>query len=476
MNPIMKKTSITDSETGRAVSRTKRTPSRFPADFVWGAASASYQIEGGWNEDGKGLSVWDVFSHQPGIIYNNDNGDVACDHYHRHKEDVGLMKQIGLDAYRLSLSWPRLMPEGTGKVNSKGLEFYDRLIDELLENGITPYVTLFHWDLPYALEQRGAWLNPSSPDWFAEYTAVAVSKLSDRVKHWMTFNEPQCFIGLGYLDGAHAPGRKVYFSEYLQMAHHVAIAHGKSIVAIRANAQSPVQVGFAMVGHSVFPATETAADIAAARKAMFAISDKTQWNNSWWMDPILLGTYPEEGIKLYGKDMPKIRPDDLKTACQPLDFFGYNTYFGRPVKASADGGFEWVPPQAGHPLTAFKWKVAPESLYWNSRFYHERYKLPLYITENGLSCCDWVSLDGNVHDPQRIDFLHRYLKSVKRACAEGIPVKGYFQWSIMDNFEWREGFKERFGLIYVDFQTQQRILKDSACWYRETISRNGENI
>lgn len=449
----------------------------FPKDFVWGAATASYQIEGAWNEDGKGLSVWDFLCHQKGRVFNNETGDVSCDTYHRYEEDVGLMKELGLKGFRMSLSWPRILPEGTGKINSKGLAFYDRFIDELLKNNVTPYVTLFHWDYPYALETRGAWLNPDSPDWYADYAKIVVDHLSDRVTNWITFNEPQCFIGLGYLDGTQAPGRKLPFPEYLQMSHHVAVAHGKGVMAIRAAAKKTANIGLSMVGSSFVPDTESEADIGAARKAMFAVVDRTQWNNSWWMDPILLGHYPEEVLKFYGNDAPVIKPGDLKTACQPVDFIGHNTYHGKRVKAADNAnGFEVIPNPMGTPLTTYEWPLTPDSLYWNSRFFHERYKLPIVITENGMGNCDWVALDGKVHDPQRIDFLHRYLKGLKRACAEGIPIKGYFHWTLVDNFEWIQGSKQRFGLIHLDYQTLKRTIKDSGYWYKDVIEQNGANL
>lgn len=449
---------------------------RFPEGFVWGAAAASYQVEGAAYEDGKGLSVWDMMCRKPGAIWSGHTGDVACDHYHRYREDVELMKQLGLHAYRLSISWPRVIPAGTGRVNPKGLSFYDKLVDELLAAGIVPYITLFHWDYPYELYCRGGWLNPDSPDWFADYSRVVVKKLGDRVKHWMTQNEPQCYIGLGHLQGVHAPGVKLGMADILRMTHHSLLAHGKSVQAIRVAARGKVQVGAAPVGVVKYPATETPRDIAAARRAMFAVADRSVWNNTWWLDPILKGRYPEDGLKLYGKDVPSFSRKDLATMHQPLDFFGCNIYNGEAIRAGKGGRPEPVPQPTGYAQTAIRWPVTPEALYWGPRFFYERYKLPVYITENGLSSMDWVALDGQVHDPNRIDFLARYLRELRRATQDGVDVRGYFQWSILDNFEWAEGYKERFGLVYVDYPTQRRIPKDSAYWYQDVIASNGANL
>ena len=447
----------------------------FSKNFTWGAAAAAYQIEGAWDADGKGESVWDMLTRQKGRVWENHNGNVACDHYHRYKDDVRLMSEIGLHAYRLSVSWPRVMPEGTGRVNAVGLAFYDRLVDELLAHKIDPWVTLFHWDYPYDLFLRGGWLNPDSPQWFAEYTAVMVDKLSDRVTHWITLNEPQCFIGLGHLASVHehAPSLKLGMREALIAAHHCLVAHGMSVQTIRARARKTPSIGWAPVGSVFYPATESADDIEAAREVTHSVKGDNFWSNSWFADPVVLGHYPEAGLQAYGKNVPAFKASELETICQPMDFYGVNIYTGTPVKAGPDGKPLpiWFPP--GHPHTHFSWKIVPESLYWGPRFLAERYKLPIVITENGLSNVDVVSLDGKVHDPQRIDFLNRYLLALQRAAGEGIDIRGYFHWSIMDNFEWAEGYKHRFGLVHVDYETQKRTLKDSAYWYREVIRTNG---
>jgi beta-glucosidase len=447
----------------------------FPENFVWGAAAASYQIEGAAYEDGRGLSVWDMLCRQPGRIWEGQSGDVACDHYHRYKEDVALMREMGLQAYRLSVAWPRVLPEGTGAVNAKGLDFYDRLVDELLAANIQPWVTLFHWDFPYALYCRGGWLNPNSSDWFAEYTSLIVDKLSDRVSHWITVNEPQCVAELGHHDGIHAPGDKLGFSEILKISHNILLAHGKAVQTIRAYAKTPAKIGFAPAVGGIIPATQSEADVTAARVASFSNRDLKLWNVSWWSDPMIFGKYPEDGLKLFGKSMPSFTQAEMDTIHQPLDFYGINLYTGIMVKAdpAKEGQAEIVKLADGFPQTAFPWKVLPDALYWATKFLYERYKLPIVVTENGMSNIDWVSADGQVHDPQRIDFTHSYLNAYQRAISEGAEAWGYFHWSVMDNFEWAEGYKHRFGLVYVDYTTQKRTLKDSAHWYKRVISQNG---
>jgi len=448
----------------------------FRSDFVWGAGASSYQIEGAAREDGKGPSVWDEFCRQPGRIWSNQSGDVACDHYHRYGEDISLMKEIGLSAYRLSISWPRVIPGGTGAVNPTGLAFYDSLVDDLLRSDIVPYITLFHWDYPYELYRQGGWLARDSSDWFADYARVVVDKLSDRVRYWITLNEPQCFIGLGHQFGFHAPGDRLEFGRVLTAAHNALLAHGKAVQAIRTGSRTHPLIGLAPVGLVNTPATESPRDIAAARQSMFAITDRTCWNNTWWTDPVFLGRYPEDALALFGADMPAVNEGDMQTICQPLDFFGVNVYFSQPTRAGEDGRPEIVPLPAGQAMTAFNFPVLPEGLYWGPRFYWERYGLPILITENGMANIDWVAMDGAVHDPQRIDFLRRYLLELRRACGDGVDVLGYFQWSILDNFEWTEGYKQRFGLIYVDYPSQKRILKDSACWYGDVIASNGAGL
>jgi beta-glucosidase len=448
----------------------------FPEHFIWGAATAAYQIEGGHDADGKGPSIWDVFCEDEGHVQNGDTGRVACDHYHRCREDVALMKEIGLQAYRMSLSWSRILPKGTGAVNEAGLDFYDKLVDELLAAKVDPWITLFHWDLPHALHCRGGWLNRESADWFAQYAELAVKRLGDRVSNWMTLNEPQCIV-LGYSQTDNlAPSLGYGRRDTLRVLHHLLRAHAKAVPLMRAAAKLPLSIGWAPVGVVSYPETETAADIEAARTAMFSIPEAEFWNNTWYADPVLLGTYPEDGLKHWGTLMPKGWESDLEQMKQPIDFYGANIYNGRPVRQGEKGAPEACDRPCGNPKSMFDWPVEPKSLYWGPKYYHERYGLPIVVTENGMACHDWVGLDGAVHDPQRIDFLQRYLRELRRACADGIPVNAYFQWSLMDNFEWAHGYKYRFGLVHVDYETLTRTPKDSAGWYAEVIENNGANL
>lgn len=448
----------------------------FAKDFVWGAATSSYQIEGTGRDSGKGQNIWDVFTKEPGRVYEGHTGDIACDHYHRFREDVAYMKELGLKGYRFSIDWSRVLPEGTGKVNEKGIDFYNALIDELLEQGIEPYITLYHWELPYEIYKRGGWMNPEIVEWFGQYARLVAERFSDRVKYFFTLNEPQCFVGLGFLQGCHAPGVKAPLRDTFEMAHNALKAHGRAVQMLRAYGKQNVQIGYAPTSGMCYPEKETPKDIEAARKALFALPDDLSnwtWNVSWWSDPVILGKYPEEGMKKYEKYLPVITDEDMKLISQPIDFYGQNIYNGRCIRMGTDGRPEEVRRPAGFPKTATNWPVTPEALYWGPKFLYERYRKPIYITENGMACHDTVSKDGKVHDPNRIDFLARYLKNLKRA-AEEIDIRGYFQWSLMDNFEWDKGYAERFGIIYVDFETQERIWKDSAYWYRDLIRRNGD--
>ena len=448
----------------------------FPSDFIWGAASSAYQVEGAANIDGRGQSVWDEFCRRPGAVFGGHTGDLACDHYHRYPQDVALMKSLGLKAYRLSIAWPRVLPEGVGAVNESGLAFYDRLIDALLEAGIEPWVTLFHWDMPQSLFRRGGWLNRQSSDWFAEFAALMSRRLADRVSHWMTINEPQIYIGLGHGDGTHAPGLKLGLRDRLLAAHHTLMAHGRGVQALRAECSKPLTIGWAPVGRVKIPATDGPKDVEAARNAMFAINARDCWNNTWFSDPVCLGRYPQDGIELFGADAPRNGADDMHIIRQPLDFYGVNVYSGEPVRAGPDGEAIPITLPPGAPMTTFRWPILPEALYWGPRFIHERYRLPVVVTENGMSNIDFLDLDGRVQDPQRIDYTRRHLRELGRAIGDGADVRGYFHWSIMDNFEWAEGYRERFGLVHVDYATQQRTLKESALWYRQVIASNGGNL
>jgi beta-glucosidase len=455
-------------------------PDVFPKDFLWGAATASYQIEGAANEDGKGQSVWDVFCKKKGAVFEGHTGDVACDHYHRYKEDLALMKQLGAKGYRFSVAWPRIIPNGTGAVNQKGVDFYNRLVDEILKNDLKPMCTAFHWDYPQPLYLKGGWLNRDSADWFAEYVAVIADKLGDRVKTWATQNEPQCYIGLALLDGMHAPGDKLKFSEYLTAAHNSMRAHGKAVQALRAHVKGnakDLKIGYVLAAQITQPATDSAADLEAARQAIFAVDKHDPWRNAWWTDPVMFGKYPEDGLAFYGKDMPKFKASDLDEMKQPIDYLGLNIYKADTYKKGADGKPEMIPYPPGYPRSGVDWQpITPGALYWGPRFFYDRYKIPMTITENGLSTRDQVFLDGKVHDPQRIDYMHRVLLELSRAIKDGVPVDGYYAWSLLDNFEWADGYKQRFGMIYVDYSNLKRIPKDSYEWYRKVIATNGRSL
>lgn len=449
----------------------------FSDKFLWGAASAAYQIEGAYKEDGKGLNIWDELSRMDGRVLHNENGDVACDHYRRFKEDIALMKKIGLKSYRFSISWARVLPDGTGKVNPKGIQFYSDLVDELIKNGIEPMVTLFHWDYPMELFKRGGWMNPESPLWFEEYTKVIVEALSDRVTYWMTLNEPQMFMGLGYEDGIFAPFLQMTRKELIQMSHHVLLAHGRAVRVIRKFAVKDPSIGFASTAPSALPADNSLEAIEEARKQTFGlyVNGHFLFGTSWWADPVLKGCYPKEAYELFGEDMIEMSEEDKQIIMSPIDFFGANIYQSINTNAQIRSDYE-SNASIGCMRTTMEWPVTPDVLYWSLKFLYERYELPILITENGMANTDWEHLDGAVHDPQRIDYMKRYLRACKKAVKEGVPMMGYQYWSIMDNFEWASGYDKRFGLIYVDYKTQKRILKDSAYWYRDTILNNGEDL
>lgn len=454
----------------------------FKKDFMWGVASASYQVEGAYNEDGKGLNVWDYYSQDNPAIAHFENGNVACDHYHRFKEDVANIKKIGAKYYRFSISWARILPNGIGEVNQKGIEFYNNLIDELIANDIEPLVTIFHWDYPIELYKMGGWLNPKSSDWFAEYTKVLADNFSDRVKYWITLNEPQVFIGLGYGTGIFAPFQKCNTKDLCTMSHNVLLSHGKAVKVLREHAKQDVKIGFAPTGPVHNPRGNSEKSIEIARELSFDVTEERfMFSNSWWADPIFLGKYPDKAYERFGYAMPNIKDGDMELISQPLDFYGVNIYQADAI-VNEDGSIEdYRDPNnrnyiVGQPLTQVGWPINDDCLYWSCKFLYERYHKPILITENGTACNDRVFLDGKVHDPNRIDFLTRYLRGVKKAIDDGIDVMGYMYWSVMDNFEWATGYDARFGLIYVDYQTQERIIKDSGYWYKEVIESNGENI
>lgn len=452
----------------------------FPTGFLWGVATSAFQIEGGVSEGGRKPSIWDHFTHKAGSIFENHHADIACDHYHRFREDVALMKRLGIKAYRFSMSWSRILPDGVGTVNPDGVKFYNELLDELTSAGIEPVLTLYHWDLPQELYVRGGWQNPESPQWFEEYARVVAEHFGDRIRHFITFNEPNCFLGVAHIAGIHAPGTKLPIRDVLQMSHHVLLAHGRAVKILRQCVSGPCKIGFAPTGPMHYPKTAEEGDIEAARAATFSIEKSISFNAlnvRMWYDPIFLGEYPPEAFALYGRDMPTIAADDMALIAQSLDFLGQNIYNGHQVRAcTATPGFAFVERSFSHPRVLNNWPITPESLYWGPRFLYERYGKPIMITESGVPTHDILSLDGLVHDPVRIDCLTRFLTQFKQAAADGVEVMGYFHWSLIDNFEWALGYPMRFGLVFVDYETQTRICKDSAKWYQAVIESNGASL
>lgn len=444
----------------------------FPDDFVWGCATSSYQIEGAHNTHGRGPSIWDAFCRQPGCVRGGDTGDVAADHVNRFQEDVGLMRSMGLQAYRFSIAWPRVMPEGTGAVSEVGIGFYDRLVDELLAAGITPWATLFHWDLPLSIHHRGGWLNPHIPEWFEAYTHAVVDRLSDRVAHWLTLNEPQVFIGMGYGRGEHAPGLRLPLADQIRMGHHVLLAHGRSARVIRERARSEPKIGWAPVCRVSIPRDRSKDSEAALAHMAESVADPI-WSNSWWSDPVYFGSYPADGLKAYATYLPKGWDTDLELIRQPLDFCAANIYLGDTVESAEPPGWRVVPHPPGAPRSSFGWAISPEVLYWGPKFLWERYGKPVVITENGIANPDWVNLEGRVEDPQRINYVTNHLLAFRRAHEDGAAIGGYFLWSLMDNFEWAEGYHQRFGVIHIDFETLRRTPKESSRFYTKIIQTNG---
>lgn len=452
-------------------------PAGFGDNFAWGAATSPYQIEG---REGRGPSVWDAFCAMPGKVFGGHNGSAACGHLARMRDDVALFRAAGWNAYRFGISWSRVCPDGSSKPDPRGLDDYERLVDALLEAGIEPWVTVFHWDMPLGLHRRGGWLNRDCADWLGELASAVAGRLSGRVRHWFTMNEPQCFIGLGYFRGVHAPGFTLDLSSVLAAGHHALLGHGRTVEALRA-AGSGNLVGWAPSGVVALPASDDPADVAAARAACFDMGPDNPlgrhepnplWANTWWSDPVFLGTYPADAWERFGAAVPEIRTGDMAAISQPLDFNGAIIYTGSVVRAGSDGP-EVVPLPQGFPASTLGWPVLPESMYWGPKFLSARYPCPVVIAENGIALHDWPDVRGGVADPARIDYMHRYLAAFARWVAEGGDARGYFHWSAMDNFEWSEGYKDRFGLIHVDFQTQKRTLKDSARWFAEVIRENG---
>jgi beta-glucosidase len=443
------------------------TSSTFPKNFVWGAATSAYQIEGAWDKDGKSLSVWDMFSHTPGKIANNENGDIANDHYHRFKDDIRLMADIGLKAYRFSTAWTRILPEGTGRVNRKGVGFYDRLVDELLKHKIEPYICLFHWDLPQVLQDKGGWQNRETAYAFAEYAGLVSARLTDRVKYWFTHNEPWVAAILGYFTGEHAPGIKNPAAG-MEALHHLLLSHGLAMDAIRAEAKKPVKIGITLNLNPVYPATETKRDRDAASR-MDTILNRSV------LDPLFKGTSPiqELGLgRLQAKSL--IRSGDLEKI-RRLDMLGVN-YYCRTV-AKYDARVPVVAASQVYPEGneySGMWEIYPKGIYEILFRIWKDYKpsCDMMITENGIPVPDGLDFDNHIRDERRIRYLHDHLIQVQRAIKAGVPVKGYFHWSLMDNFEWAFGYGPRFGLVYVDYKTQKRTIKDSGRWFGRVVEKN----
>ena len=449
----------------------------FPQNFIWGAATASYQIEGGWNKDGKGESTWDHFTHKPGKIYRGDTGNVACDHYHRWKEDVALMKQLGLKAYRFSIGWPRILPTGRGTVNELGLDFYSQLVDELLKAGITPFVTLNHWDIPQALEDECGWAIRSTAEAFVEYADIVSRALGDRVKHWITHNEPAVVAWMGYGMGIHAPGLKDY-ALAVRASHYLLLSHGWATPVIRRNSPG-AEVGVTLNASWAVAASESTADRNVVRHG------DGMWTR-WFFDPLYGRNYPadldadfaEMGALPNGLDF--VQPSDQDDISVFTDFIGLNYYSRHVIRAETpDNDPQTVFPAERTPAnyTDTDWEVYPDGLFGLlSKVYFNYQPAKIYITENGASYSDGPNANGRIPDLHRLNYLKRHFVAAQRAIQAGIPLAGYFVWSLMDNFEWAKGYEKRFGIIWVDYQTQQRILKDSALWYAEVIKKNAVEI
>ena len=436
-----------------------------PEPFLWGTATASYQIEGAAAEDGRGPSIWDAFSHTPGKVERGETGDVACDHYHRYKEDVALMRELGTQAYRFSVSWPRLLPEGRGRQNAAGFDFYDRLVDELLGAGLRPFATLFHWDLPQALQDRGGFAHRDIAGWFSDYAVQAAERLGDRVQHWIMLNEPSVYACLGHALGTHAPGLRD-LQAFRAVIHHLNLAQGAALRALR-SVNPSWQLGTTLNVHRGIPADGSEASAAMAER------HNDLWNRCF-LEPLLSGAYPD---RIRPELAPFIQPEDMELIHQPTDFLGVNHYFRAYIQANPKAllGFEQVAPPPQVPRTSFDWEINPEEFRDVLLWLHQNYPCPpIYITENGAYFDDALSKEGKVHDAQRVEFLEGYIRAMLEARGRGVDVRGYFVWSLMDNFEWACGYRPTFGLLKVDYATQRRIPKDSYHWYRDFIRQRRE--
>lgn len=445
----------------------------FRKDFIWGTATAAYQIEGGAYAQGKGENVWDVGSKVPGRVFEGHTGDFACDHYHRFKEDVTIMKKLGIKNYRLSINWARLIPEGVGKVSEEGVRFYSELFDELINSGITPWVTLFHWDYPYALYKKGGWLNDESPLWFESYAETVAKLFGNKIDRFMTINEPQCFVELGHFQGTHAPFLKLSRGEVLKVAHNVLKASSMAERALRKNCPKKITVGFAMAYAAAMP-FDKEKDLEAAREESFACHGDL-FGTSFWTDALVFGKYPDSFKTMFDENGFAPSEEDMKIIKGNYDFFGVNSYTSYYVTVK-DGRTVTVAPKPSDALTDMRWHVYPELMYYTPKFLYERYSLPVIYTENGCAVSEWKDLDGEIKDYSRIDFIKRYLRELMRAADDGVDVRGYFYWSLLDNFEWGEGYSKHFGLVHVDYDTFERTLKKSAYYFSDVVKSNGEVV
>jgi beta-glucosidase len=434
----------------------------FPADFVWGASTASYQVEGAATLDGRGASVWDRFAATPGKVRNGDNGDIACDFYHRYPEDIALMRELGIDAFRFSVAWPRVVPGGRGSVNEAGLDFYDRLVDELLANGIKPVPTLFHWDTPQVLEDEGGWTVRSTAELFVDYVDAVAARLGDRIDTWITHNEPWVVSWLGYGYGIHAPGRTSE-ADAIAVSHHLLLSHGWAVDVLR-RATPDAEIGISLNLAHVDAESDSPADRAAARRV-------DGHGNRWFLDPLFRGAYPEDMLEVFAASPPPVLDGDLETISTPIDFLGVNNYFRHVVRAGADGAEPELVHVSDAEYTDTGWEVYPEGLHRLLVRVAEDYApRAIYITESGAAFGDVRVHDGRIHDPERQSFIAANIDAVGRAIDDDVPVRGYFVWSLLDNFEWAEGYAKRFGIVFVDYPTLERIPKDSFDWYREHIA------
>ena len=456
----------TTNNTDLLASSTSKLAAAFPPNFLWGAATASYQIEGATREDGRGMSIWDTFSATPGKVSSGDTGDVADDHYHRYQEDVNLMAHLGLDAYRFSIAWPRILPEGRGSVNPRGLDFYERLVDTLLAKGIKPFATLYHWDLPQTLQDEGGWAKRDTAYAFADYAEIVVKRLGDRVAGWITHNEPWVAAYLGNGVGIHAPGLKD-IQTAVDVGHHLLLSHGLAMPRLRAVVAPGTQIGITLNLTPVYPADErpeTRRDVAMA----------DSFNIRWFVEPLFHTSYPDQLFANLGVNPPPIQADDLKTISAPIDFLGVNNYFRwvvrgqeQPPRANA---YQTVAPIPGACYTETGWEIAPQGIRDLLVRLHHDYNVPsLYVTENGAAFKDEWNGEELVSDPRRVSYLQEYIHAVSEAIQQGAPIKGYFVWSLLDNFEWSEGYSKRFGIVYIDYPTQKRILKESSQWYASLL-------